>query len=110
MFVRFTEDEKEPMELACEAGENMTSYAYDKGAKKVKVDVYAIFGSGRMSEATTKEISLEKNADEFTVDLGENGLINSDTLEFEYKNASNQEIITKLNNEEEKAVVLKFLM
>lgn len=106
VYVRFTEDEKEPMELACEAGENMTSYAYDKGAKKVKVDVYAVFGNGRMSEATTKEISLEKNADEFNIDLGENGLTNSDTLEFEYKNANNQEIITKLNNEEEKPVVL----
>ena len=106
VFLRFTEDEKEPMEFVCEGGENTASYAYEKGAKKVKVDVYAIFDNGRMSEATTKEISLEKSADEFSIDLGVDGLTNSTTLEFEYKNANNQEIITKLNNEEEKPVIL----
>lgn len=106
VLIRFTEDEKEPMEIVCDDRENITSYAYEKGAKKVKVDVYAIFDNGRMSEATTKEISLEKSADEFMIDLGADGLTNSTNLDFEYKNANNQEVITRLNNEEEKPIIL----
>lgn len=106
VFVRFTEDEKEPYEYAYDDGDRTATYVYESGAKKVKVEVYAKFGNGRMSEATTKEISLEKNADDFTIDLGTDGLTNSTTLEFEYKNANKQEIITKLNNEEEATIIL----
>lgn len=106
LFIRFTEDEKEPMEIACDDRDNTTSYTYSSDAKKVKIDVYTVFDNGRMSEATTKEIALEKGADEFALDLGKDGLTNSSTLDFGYKNANNQEIITKLNDEEEKTSIL----
>lgn len=89
-----------------DSGEKTVIAQYDPGVKEIVCKSSVQYNTGRVSPEEVKKINLDEASGAFAMSVPGNGVSNNKTYVIDYKNADNQTIFVKVNDEAEQEIVL----